>query len=108
MVMVDLRKGSVAFGKPLAVILSQDEPQLLYVPQGLALGMYTLADECSLVYKMDREYFPASQGVIRWDDPDLKIPWPLEGKPIVSECDASAPLFKEFIKAEGGFITPEN
>jgi len=57
---------------------------------------------------MDQEYFPASQGVIRWDDQDLNIPWPLEGKPIVSERDASAPLFKEFVKAEGGFVMPKD
>lgn len=103
-VMVDLRKGSAAFGKPFTSILYHDKPELFYIPQGLALGMYTLTDQCSLLYKMDQQYFPASQGIIRWDDPDLNIPWPLAGKLIVSERDASAPLFKEFVKAETGFV----
>lgn len=98
MVMVDIRRESAAFGKSITAVLSADEPQLLYVPQGLALGMYTLTDNCILLYKMDREYNPSSQGVIRWNDPDLNINWPLEGTPIISDRDAAAVTFKEYIK----------
>lgn len=98
MVMVDLRKESTTFGRFVTVELSAEIPQLLYVPQGLALGMYTLTDNCILLYKMDREYNPASQRVIRWDDPDLNISWPLEGTPVISEKDASAPAFKDYIR----------
>jgi len=107
MVLVDLRKGYQSFGKPLAVILSQDEPKLLYVPQGVALGMYTLVDDCSLLYKMDQVYSPAHQGIIRWDDPDLNIEWPLEGEMIISERDASAPSFRQFMEVQQGFVLPD-
>ncbi|MHC9541077.1 MAG: dTDP-4-dehydrorhamnose 3,5-epimerase [Vulcanimicrobiota bacterium] len=107
MVLVDLRKGFESFGKPLAVILSQDEPQLLYVPQGVALGMYTLTDNCSLFYKIDQVYSPDHQGIIRWDDPDLNIEWPLEGELIISERDASAPSFRVFLDTEEGFVFPD-
>ena len=33
MVMVDLRQGSISFGKYITTTLSAEEPQLLYVPQ---------------------------------------------------------------------------
>ncbi|MGV8121184.1 MAG: dTDP-4-dehydrorhamnose 3,5-epimerase [Candidatus Xenobiia bacterium LiM19] len=104
MVLVDLRKGFVSFGRPLAVVLSQQEPKLLYVPQGVALGMYTLTGNCSLFYKIDQIYSPAHQGIIRWDDPDLNIEWPLEGELTISERDASAPSFREFVNTEGGLV----
>jgi dTDP-4-dehydrorhamnose 3,5-epimerase len=98
MVMVDVRKGSNAFGTSVTTLLSADDPTLLYVPQGLALGMYTLTDNCILLYKMDSAYHPESQEVIRWNDPDINIRWPLEGTPVISERDAAAPSLKEYIK----------
>jgi dTDP-4-dehydrorhamnose 3,5-epimerase len=101
MVLVDLRKDSASFGKYITAVLSADKPQLLYAPQGLALGMYTLTDNCILLYKMDTEYVPASQRVIRWNDPDLNIQWPLEGAPVISDKDAAAPSFKDYIKELG-------
>ena len=101
MAMLDLRRASVTFGKSITAVLSADEPQLLYVPQGLALGMYTLTDNCILLYKMDREYDPSSQSVIRWDDPDLDIRWPLQGLPVISDRDASAPTLNEYIETAG-------
>jgi dTDP-4-dehydrorhamnose 3,5-epimerase len=97
MVMVDLRKGPT-LGRSITAELSSDEPQLLYVPQGLALGMYTLTDNCILLYKIDREYTPGSQGAIRWDDPDLKISWPIKGIPVISDKDAAAPAFKDYVR----------
>ncbi len=103
MALVDLRKKSPVLGKPRTIVLSADQPELLYVPQGLALGMYTLTDNCILLYKMDKGYEPTSQGVIRWNDPDLNIPWPLAGDPVVSERDSQAMPFKEFLAREGGF-----
>ena len=58
-------------------------------------------DNCILLYKMDKGYHPASQAVIRWDDPDLNIQWPIEGIPVISQKDAIAPLFKEYVKENG-------
>jgi len=104
MVFVDLRRDKGFFGKTRSVVLSHDEPRLLYVPHGLALGMCTLTDQCSLYYKIDRMYSPESQGIIRWDDPDLNIQWPLEGDPVISERDATAPSFREFVNTEGGLV----
>ncbi len=101
MVMVDIRQDSAAFGRSVSVVLSADEPNLLYVPKGMALGMCTLTDQCILLYKMDHGYHPEVQGVIRWDDPELNIKWPIEGTPVLSPRDSQAPSFAEFKKGMG-------
>ena len=98
MAFVDLRKNSKSFGKWDSIILSRENKKMLYVEKGIALGMYTLTNDCDLLYKMGNYYKPDKQGSIKWDDPDIKINWPIKGKPIVSEKDASAVSFKEFIK----------
>jgi len=103
-VLVDLRKGSVALVSPWSAVLSDQELRLLYVPPGLAFGMYTLADNCSCFIKWDMAYHPQIRGVIRFDDPDLNIPWPLAGEPIISERDTKAITFKEFIKIKGSSV----
>jgi dTDP-4-dehydrorhamnose 3,5-epimerase len=97
MVFVDVRKNSSLFGHWDSVILSEQNKKMLYVPKGLALGMCTLTDHCTLLYKMSMYYTPQSQGTILWNDPALGIPWPASN-PILSEKDAHAPSFKEFVK----------
>ena len=47
-------------------------------------------------YKCTNVYNKASEGSIRWDDPDLGINWDIEN-PILSDKDKIAPLFKDFI-----------
>jgi dTDP-4-dehydrorhamnose 3,5-epimerase len=74
---------------------------MLCVPKGLALGMCTLIDDCTLIYKMDNDYVPESQGVIKWNDPDIGINWPV-GDPILSEKDAKASGLRMFVEKYGG------
>jgi len=102
MAFVDLRKGSATFGQWDSIILSEDNRKMLYVPQGLALGLCTLTDNCTLLYKMGDYYAPESQGVIKWDDPDIGIDWPLSIEPIISEKDSKAMSFRELTETYGG------
>lgn len=101
MAFVDLRKGSPTFGQWDSIILSENKLNMLYLPEGLALGMCTLTDKATLLYKMGNYYAPESQGVIRWDDPDIGIDWPVD-KPILSERDAGAMSLKEFVSTHKG------
>lgn len=100
MVLLDLRTASPTFGSWDSTVLSIEDPELLYAPKGLAMGMCTLTDDCSLLYKMDTPYEPKSARTVRWNDPSLAIPWPVEN-PILSDKDKTAPLFKDFLAVEG-------
>jgi len=102
MAFVDLRKGSPTLGQWGSSILSEDNMKMLYIPEGFALGMCTLTDDCTLLYKMGNYYVPESQGIIKWNDSDIGIDWPLDGVPIISERDANAGSFREFIETCGG------
>jgi len=100
MVLLDLRKASTTFGMWESLTLSIEKPETLYAPKGLAMGMCTLADNSSLLYKMDTAYEPKSARTVRWNDPALSIPWPVEN-PVLSDKDKAAPLLKDFLSAEG-------
>ncbi|HPI93938.1 MAG TPA: dTDP-4-dehydrorhamnose 3,5-epimerase [Deltaproteobacteria bacterium] len=93
-VIVDLRKDSRTFKRWEAFILTADKPSLLFVPRGFAHGFCTLEPDTRVFYKVDAPYAPRAEGGIRWDDPDLSIPWP-EENPILSDKDSRLPFLKD-------------
>jgi len=95
-VAVDLRAGSSTFGKYYALELSEENRRMFWIPEGFAHGFLALEDDTELQYKCTAEYHAASDGGIRWDDPDLAIAWPDIGvAPIMSPKDAALPLLRE-------------
>ncbi len=94
-VVVDLRKGSPTYLKWHRVELSADNFRRLFIPRGFAHGYETLSEETEFIYKVDSGYAPGCEGGIRWDDPDLSIPWKAE-TPILSEKDTGLPTLSEF------------
>ncbi len=62
----------------------------------IAHGFVTLEDDTVFFYKCTNVYNKASEGSIRWNDPDLNINWNMEN-PILSEKDQISPLFKDFV-----------
>jgi len=92
-VAVDLRPESKTYKKWFGVELSSDNKKMLYIPGGFAHGFVTLSDEAELVYKCTAEYDKASDGGVRWDDPELAIEWPMRDV-IVSEKDAALPRLR--------------
>ncbi|HPM43277.1 MAG: dTDP-4-dehydrorhamnose 3,5-epimerase [Spirochaetota bacterium] len=97
-VAVDLRPGSLSFGKWLGMELSEENRLMLYIPPGFAHGFAALSDEVHLLYKCTREYDPALDAGIRWDDPDLAVKWPVEN-PILSSKDRNLPLLRDIIES---------
>jgi len=95
-VIVDLRNDSPTFGKWEGFELSQLNGWELFVPRGFAHGFCTLEDYTEFQYKCDNYYAPESEGAIIWNDPTLKIYWPIEN-PILSEKDSKAQEFKNFV-----------
>ena len=93
-VIVDLRKDSPTFLSWTGVELNSDDSTMLYVPKGFAHGFCTLQENTRVLYKVDSHYAPRADGGIRWDDPDLAIPWPCSS-PILSVKDGKLPLLKD-------------
>lgn len=93
-VAVDIRVGSPHFGRWFAVDLRAEEGRQIYVPAGFAHGFAVLGEDAVVHYKATAPYAPASEGSIRWDDPELGIDWPLEA-PIMSPKDREAPRLGE-------------
>ncbi len=85
-VVVDVRKGSPTFGQSLTTILDAERIRQLYVPPGFAHGFCVLSDEADFSYKCTDYYYPAAEKGILWNDPDLKIQWPVTN-PILSAKD---------------------
>ena len=94
-VAVDIRPGSASFGRWVAAELSAEGGEQLFIPRGFAHGYCTLTDDCELFYKVDGLYAPQTEGGVIWNDPDLAIPWPLDGEPVLSEKDKLLPRLKE-------------
>jgi dTDP-4-dehydrorhamnose 3,5-epimerase len=93
-VAVDIREGSPLLGQWFGITLSGESKRGLYIPRGFAHGFCVLSEEAEFFYKCSDFYSPKDERCIRWNDPDLAIDWPVD-KPIVSEKDANAPLFKD-------------
>lgn len=95
-VAVDLRLGSPAYGRWVAVVLSAEKGNQILVPPGFAHGFLTLEAETSVQYMVDNYYAPAHEFGLRWDDPTLAIDWPLDGAvPTLAARDAAFPRLAE-------------
>jgi dTDP-4-dehydrorhamnose 3,5-epimerase len=90
-VIVDLRDGSPTFARWVAVVLSEENSRMIYVPEGFAHGFQTLVDNSDVFYQMFQSYSQELARGFRWDDPAFGIRWPLSD-PIVSERDRMLPL----------------
>ena len=88
-VAVDLRKDSATYGRYCTVELSEENGFQVFVPRGFAHGFLTLTPDVRVHYKADREYAPAAEGGLLWNDPDLGVQMPDVGVPVqTSEKDA--------------------
>ena len=92
-VAVDLRRDSPTFRKWVSAILSAGTHRALWIPPGFAHGFLVLSEQALVHYKVSAYYAPEHERTLRWNDPALAIPWPLEGDPIVSDNDRRGTRF---------------
>ena len=102
-VAVDLRQGSPTFGNCAGEVLSAENKRQLWIPPGFAHGFLTLSETAEFLYKTTDYYAPTHERSLRWNDPQLKIKWPLNGTPQLAAKDADAPLLNELINDEDVF-----
>jgi len=93
-VAVDVRRGSPTFGQWAAVELSGETLRQFWVPAGFAHGFLVRTESAVFSYKCTDGYAAAAEFGVRWDDPDLAIPWP-SSSPIVSDKDAALPFLRD-------------
>jgi dTDP-4-dehydrorhamnose 3,5-epimerase len=92
-VAVDIRRSSPTFGRWVGVVLSEENHHMLWVPPGFAHGFVVLSDSADFLYRCTDFYAPEHERAILWNDPDLKVLWPLPpgAEPVLSAKDVAAP-----------------
>lgn len=88
-VAVDLRRSSPTFGRWVAVALSADDKRMVWIPPGFAHGFCVTSDSAEFLYKTTDYWSPAHERTLLWNDPQLAIPWPLTGAPLLAAKDAA-------------------
>ena len=73
---IDLRKNSESFMSWHGVELDATLHTMLYVPDGIAHGFLTLADNTVIHYQMSTPFQPEAARGVRWDDPQFGVRWP--------------------------------
>jgi dTDP-4-dehydrorhamnose 3,5-epimerase len=92
-VVLDLRPQSPSFKDWIAVVLTAESRNMIYVPEGCAHGFLTLEDDSEVFYEISEFYNAESARGVRWDDPNFRITWP-EKVEVISERDRAYPTFE--------------
>ena len=90
-VLVDLRRGSPAFGRWEGFELSDSNHHQLYCPDGFAHGFCVLTEVADVVYKTSAYYDPGLESGFSYLDPEVGIGWPAAADLVASARDSSAP-----------------
>ena len=67
---------------------------MLYVPPGFAHGFQVISDLAEVMYKCTHEYSSEDDRGIIWNDPVIKVLWPLKD-PLLSAKDKVHPLLSD-------------
>ena len=87
-VAVDLRRSSPTFGRHVAVTLSADSHRMLWVPPGFAHGFCVTSASADFLYKTTDYWHAEHERTLLWNDPALRIDWPVR-EPVLAAKDAS-------------------
>ena len=97
-VIVDLRPNSPTFRNWQSFELQGETQATVYVPNGCAHGFQALTSVADVSYRIDRPHDPSEDVAVRFDDPELDVPWPLPVG-IVSQRDQRALLLQDAVAA---------
>lgn len=96
-VVVDLRRTSPTFGRYVCATLSEENKRMLWVPSGFAHGFLVTSESAEFLYKTTDYYAPQYERSLRWNDPQISVPWPLAAgeMPQLKAADANARLLAD-------------
>ncbi len=85
-VVIDLRPLSPTFKNYVAMVLTAEKRNMVYVPEGCAHGFLTLEAETEVFYQISEFHDEGSARGVRFDDPAFQILWP-DKVEVISERD---------------------
>lgn len=92
---VDIRPNSSTFGKFETFIFDDKAHKALFISRGLANSVCVMGEEpVDYIYLVDAYYDGKDTRAVAWNDPDLKINWPITN-PIISERDKNNPTLRQ-------------
>src|SRR5690606_14278359 len=91
---VDLRKQSPTYLKTYTTRLSEHDPTMIFIPEGLAHGFYSFQENSTVLYLTSGVFSPEHDAGILWDS--VGIDWPVTD-PIISERDQMLVPLHEFV-----------
>jgi dTDP-4-dehydrorhamnose 3,5-epimerase len=98
----DARLNSPTRGLAIVVPLRGDRMDGLTIPPGVFHGLY-FHDRSVVLYGLSHGWDPSDDLACRWDDPDMRIPWPVRS-PALSDRDAGAPALRELLAEIGSAL----
>jgi dTDP-4-dehydrorhamnose 3,5-epimerase len=93
-VLLDLRRQSCTYGQAIALPLTAESGQALYIAAGIAHGFFALEAPALMVYNVTSEYAPSQDAGVRWDS--FGFDWGVSA-PVMSERDRSFPALADFV-----------
>jgi dTDP-4-dehydrorhamnose 3,5-epimerase len=92
---VDIRTRSKTFGHVETFHFDEESPKALFIPKGCANSICVVGRKpVHYFYLIDKYYDGKDTRAVAWDDPDLKIKWPVKN-PIISDRDKNNPTLRE-------------
>lgn len=98
LVAVDLRRDSETLGQHYGRVLAAVDNALVWAPASFARGFQALEDDTEIEYLTTGVYNAAAESGMLWNDPSLSIPWPEPEKAVVSDKDAAAQTFHQWLE----------
>ena len=96
-VAVDLRKDSQNFGKYVSAILTGENKNQLFIPEGFAHGFVTLSDTAVFSYKTTSYFSPKHEKGISYNDESINVNWIISEEDMqLSERDKNLPTFLNY------------
>lgn len=102
-VAVDLRLDSATFGAWVAVELTGENHQQLWIPKGCAHGFVVLSSTADFLYKASGYYAPQAEKTLLWNDVELNIDWQLSRlntAPLLAAKDEAGHTLRAYIEGK--------